>query len=129
MKTNSKEVKSIDDYINQFSDETKSKLELIRKAIQSAAPKSVEIISYGMPAFRQNKTLVYFAAYKNHIGFYPTASPIKVFSKELKNYKTSKGAIQFPLDKKLPLTLISKIIKYRVKEVEETFKTKKKNLK
>ena len=129
MKTNSKEVKSIDDYINQFSDETKSKLELIRKAIQSAAPKSVEIISYGMPAFRQNKTLVYFAAYKNHIGFYPTASPIKVFSKDLETYKTSKGTIQFPLDKKLPLTLISKILKYRVKEVQETFKTKKKNLK
>ena len=129
MKTNSKEVKSIDDYINQFSDETKSKLELIRKAIQSAAPKSVEIISYGMPAFRQNKTLLYFAAYKNHIGFYPTASPIRVFNKELQIYKTSKGAIQFPLDKKLPLTLISKITRYRVKEVQKTFKTKKENLK
>ena len=129
MKSNSKEVKSIDDYINLFSDETKSKLELIRKAIQRAAPKSVEIISYGMPAFRQNKTLLYFAAYKNHIGFYPTASPIRVFNKELQIYKTSKGAIQFPLDKKLPLTLISKITRYRVKEVQKTFKTKKENLK
>ena len=116
MKTTIKAVKSIDDYINQFPDDIKSKLETIRTAIKKAAPKSVEVISYGMPAFKQNKVLVYFAAGKNHIGFYPTPKPIIVFSKELEGYKTSKGAIQFPLDKKIPLTLISRITKYRVKE-------------
>ena len=116
MKTNSKEIKSIDDYINQFPDEIKSKLEKIRAAIKKAAPKSTEVISYGMPAFKQNKVLVYFAVGKNHIGFYPTPNPINVFSKELEAYKTSKGAIQFPLDKKIPLTLISKITRFRVKE-------------
>ncbi len=84
MKTNAKEIKSIDDYINQFPDEIKSKLETIRAAIKKAAPKSVELISYGMPAFKQNKVLVYFAVGKNHIGFYPTPNPIKVFNKEHK---------------------------------------------
>lgn len=116
MKTSLKEIKSIDDYINQFPDDIKNRLVTIRTAIKKAAPKSVEVISYGMPAFKQNKVLVYFAAGKNHIGFYPTPKPIVVFSKELEGYKTSKGAIQFPLDKKIPLTLISKITKYRVKE-------------
>lgn len=116
MKTNLKEIKTIDDYINQFSDDIKIRLESIRNAIKKAAPKSVEIISYGMPAFKMNKVLVYFAVSKNHIGFYPTPNPIKVFSKELESYKTSKGAIQFPLDEKIPLTLISKITRFRVKE-------------
>ncbi|RPI59432.1 MAG: DUF1801 domain-containing protein, partial [Ignavibacteriales bacterium] len=116
MKTNTKEIKTIDDYINQFSDDIKIKLESIRAAIKKATPKASEVISYGMPAFKQNKVLVYFAAGKNHIGFYPTPNPIKVFSKELESYKTSKGAIQFPLDKKIPLSLISKITKFRVKE-------------
>ncbi len=116
MKTATKEIKSIDDYIIQFPVEIKSKLETIRTAIKKAAPKSVEVISYGMPAFKMNKVLVYFAVGKNHIGFYPTPNPIKVFSRELEGYKTSKGAIQFPLDKKVPLALISKITKFRVKE-------------
>jgi uncharacterized protein YdhG (YjbR/CyaY superfamily) len=116
MKTNTKEIKAIDDYINQFPDEIKAKLESIRAAIKKAAPKATEVISYGMPAFKQNKVLVYFAVGKNHIGFYPTPNPINVFSKELKGYKTSKGAIQFPLDEKIPLTLITKITKFRVKE-------------
>lgn len=126
MKTNSKELKSIDDYVNQFPDEIKSKLETIRTAIKKAAPKSTEVISYGMPAFKQNKVLVYFAAGKNHIGFYPTPNPIIIFSKELEGYKTSKGAIQFPLDKKIPLNLVSKITKFRVKEDLELFKSKQK---
>jgi uncharacterized protein YdhG (YjbR/CyaY superfamily) len=116
MKTNSKEIKSIDDYINQFSDDIKIRLESIRSTIKKSAPKATEVISYGMPAFKQNKVLVYFAAGKNHIGFYPTPNPIIFFSKDLAVYKTSKGAIQFPLDKKIPLTLISKITKFRVKE-------------
>lgn len=109
-------IESIDDYINQFPEEIKLKLETIRAAIKKAAPKSVEVISYGMPAFKQNKVLVYFAVGKNHIGFYPTPKPIIVFNKELEGYKTSKGAIQFPLYKKIPLALISKITKFRVEE-------------
>lgn len=116
MKTATKEIKSIDDYIIQFPVEIKSKLETIRTAIKKAAPKSVEVISYGMPAFKMHKVLVYFAVGKNHIGFYPTPNPIIFFGKELEGYKTSKGAIQFPLDKKVPLSLISKIVKYRVAE-------------
>lgn len=101
-------------------------METIRAAIKKAAPKSTEVISYGMPAFKQNKVLVYFAAGKNHIGFYPTPNPIIIFSKELEGYKTSKGAIQFPLDKKIPLNLVSKITKFRVKEDLELFKSKQK---
>ncbi|MBK7632011.1 MAG: DUF1801 domain-containing protein [Ignavibacteriales bacterium] len=116
MKQNTDKIKSIDDYINQYPDEIKSKLKTIRATIMKAAPKATEVISYGMPAFKQNKVLVYFAVNKNHIGFYPTANPIKVFSKELEVYKTSKGAIQFQLDEKIPLALVSKITKFRVKE-------------
>jgi len=116
MKTKLKKINSIDDYINQFSDDIKILLEAIRAAIKKATPKATEVISYGMPAFKLNKVLVYFAVGKNHIGFYPTPNPIIIFSKELETYKTSKGAIQFPLDKKIPIALISKITKFRVKE-------------
>jgi uncharacterized protein YdhG (YjbR/CyaY superfamily) len=116
MKNQSKQIKTIDKYINQFPDDIRSKLEAIRITIQKATPKAKEVISYGMPAFKLNKVLVYFAAYENHIGFYPTATPIKVFEKELENYETSKGAIKFRLDKKIPLSLIAKITKFRVNE-------------
>ena len=113
----------IEEYISKFPEDTQIILQQIRAAIKKAAPKSTEVISYGMPAFKQNKVLVYFAVGKNHIGFYPTPNPINVFSKELEAYKTSKGAIQFPLDKKIPLTLISKITRFRVKEdLENTIK-------
>lgn len=93
-----------------------SLLSQLRSAILQAAPKAVETISYGMPAFKQNKILVYYAAGKNHIGFYPTPKPIVHFAKELTGYKTSKGAIQFPLDKPLPLALIKKIVRFRKEE-------------
>ena len=116
MRTNSKEIKTIDNYISQFSGDTKIKLESIRATIKKAAPQAIEVIGYGMPAFKLNNVLVYFALNKNHIGFYPTPNAIICFSKELAAYKTSKGAIQFPLYKKIPLTLISKITKFRVKE-------------
>ena len=116
MKSNSNQIKSIDDYINQFSGDIKIRLESIRAAIKKAAPNATEVIIYGMPAFKMNKVLVYFALNKNHIGFYPTPNPIKVFSEELKAYKTSKGAIQFQFTEPLPLKLISKIVKYRVAE-------------
>ena len=109
--------RNIDEYCKGFPKETQQLLAQLRTTIRKCAPGAVEIISYGMPAFKlNNKPLVYFAAYKNHIGFYPGASPVIVFKNELKVYKTSKGAIQFPLDKPLPPALVKKIVKYKVSE-------------
>lgn len=85
-------------------------------AIKKSAPEAEEKISYQIPTFYLNGNLIHFAGYKNHIGFYPTSSGIKAFKKELSKYKNSKGSVQFPLDEKLPLALIKKIVKYRVKE-------------
>lgn len=107
---------SIDAYIAGFPEETRALLEQVRITIRKAAPKAIEVISYGMPAFKQNGVLVYFAAYEKHIGFYPTASGIKHFEKEIAAYKWSKGAVQFPIGKRMPLGLITKIVKFRVKE-------------
>lgn len=84
--------------------------------IKSIASDAKEVISYGMPAYRQNQILVYFAGYSKHIGFYPTSSGIEAFKEELSVYKTSKGTVQFPLDKPLPLDLISNIVKFRQEE-------------
>ena len=95
-------------------------LEDLRLAIKQAAPEATETISYGMPAFKLKKDLVYYALNKKHIGFYPTPNPIEYFKKELEPYKTSKGAIQFPIDKPLPLTLIKKIVQFRVDEVKNS---------
>ena len=117
---------NIDEHIAAFPTHTQALLQQMRSIIQAAAPKATEVISYAMPAFKMNGVLVYFAGYKNHIGFYPSASPIKFFKTELAAFKFSKGAIQFPLDKKLPLPLIKKIVKFRVKENSEKLKAKKK---
>jgi uncharacterized protein YdhG (YjbR/CyaY superfamily) len=111
-----KKVKSVDEYIHSFPIDIENKLEKIRQTIKKAAPKAEEVISYQMPAFKLNGMLVWYSAFKNHIGFYPTARAIEIFKKELNKYETSKGTIKFPNDKKIPLTLISKITKYRVKE-------------
>lgn len=126
MKSSNYKFTGVEEYISKFPEDIQKILQQIRAAIKKAAPKSTEVISYGMPAFKQNKVLVYFAVGKNHIGFYPTPNPIKVFSNELESYKTSKGAIQFPLDKKIPLNLISKITKLRVREDLELFKFRQK---
>lgn len=107
---------TIDEYIASFPAETQILLEQMRSIIQKAAPKAEECISYQMPAYKLHGALVYFAGYQKHIGFYPTSSGISVFQDEISNYKNSKGAVQFPLDKKLPVALITKIVKYRVKE-------------
>lgn len=103
-------------YFADFEPTQQQKLEEIRAIIKQAAPDATEVISYNMPAFKQNKVLVYYAAYKNHIGFYPTSKPIIVFADKLKNYKTSKGAVQFPLDKPIPKTLVKEMVKFRMKE-------------
>jgi uncharacterized protein YdhG (YjbR/CyaY superfamily) len=110
---------NIDDYISAFPPNVQELLKQMRDTIRKAAPKADETMSYGMPTFKLNGNLVHFAGYKNHIGFYPTPSGIEAFNKELSVYKSSKGAVQFPLDQRLPLTLITKIVKLRVKENEE----------
>ena len=108
---------TIDDYILSFPKATQIILKKIRKAIKEEAPEATEAISYGMPTFKLNGNLVHFAAYKHHIGFYPTPSGVEAFKKDLEKFKTSKGAIQFPIDKPMPLDLFKKIVKYRVKEM------------
>ena len=108
--------KSIDEYIESFPSEVQDVLRKLRQTIRTAAPEAEETISYRMPAFRLNGCLVYFAAFKNHIGFYPTSSGIRAFKKELSQYSGSKGTVRFPLGKPLPLTLISRIVKFRVAE-------------
>jgi uncharacterized protein YdhG (YjbR/CyaY superfamily) len=110
---------TINEYHSTFSEDIQEKLSQLRKTIHDAAPQSIETISYNMPAFKQQQVLVYYAAYKNHIGFYPTASPIIFFKEDLKKYTTSKGAIQFPLNEKIPIALIKKIVKFRVNEINE----------
>ena len=106
----------IDEYHQSFPEDIQIKLQQLRQAVRQAAPKATETISYNIPTFKIKKSIVHYAAYKKHIGFYPTSSPLSVFKDELAKYKTSKGAIQFPLDKPLPLALIKKIVKYRVAE-------------
>jgi uncharacterized protein YdhG (YjbR/CyaY superfamily) len=108
--------RDMDEYIALQPLNIREELEKLRSTIRAAAPKVEEVISYQMPAFNYHGMLVYFAAYKSHIGFYPTGSGIAAFKKELVNYKTSKGTVQFPIDKPLPLRLISKMVKFRVKE-------------
>lgn len=109
---------SVDEYINAQPENIKSLLEELRQIIKQTVPSAKEVISYGMPAYKANGVLVYFAANKQHIGFYPTASPIVVFKDELTAYKTSKGAIQFPIKSGIPATLVKKIVEYRVQEDE-----------
>jgi len=117
---------NIDEYIAIFPGEVQDMLEQIRATIKNAAPQAIEVISYGMPAFKLNGILVWFAAYSKHIGFYPKASGIEVFKKELSAYKKAKGSVQFPLDKPLPLELISEIVKFRLEEDMQKEKLKKK---
>ena len=116
MNKSNQKYRNIDEYHALQPAYIRETLEKLRQAIKQAAPISTETISYSMPAFRQNNVLVYYALNKAHIGFYPTPSPIIHFKKELEKYSTSKGAILFPINKPLPLTLIKKIVKFRLKE-------------
>lgn len=107
----------IETYIQQFPDEVQEILQTIRKLINDNAPGANEYFAYGMPAFKlHNKPLVYFAAFKNHIGFYATPSGHTEFQEELSKYRHGKGAVQFPLDKPIPYNLIERIVKFRVTE-------------
>ena len=116
MKPAATKFKTVDEYLSTFPPKTKSILKELRNTIKQAAPKAEELISYNMPAFKLNGMLVYYAAYKEHIGFYPTSSPIRVFKNELADYKTSKGAIQFPIEESIPMDLVKRIVKFRVNE-------------
>ncbi|ABQ27677.1 iron chaperone [Geotalea uraniireducens] len=112
----SSDMKSIDQYIQEFPKEIQALLTEMRSTIQLAAPQAIEKISYQMPTFYLNGNLVHFAAFKNHIGFYPTPSGIAAFAEKLSGYKHAKGSVQFPIDKPLPLELIKKIVEFRVME-------------
>jgi uncharacterized protein YdhG (YjbR/CyaY superfamily) len=108
--------KDIEEYITIQTPEVQILLEQMRQTIKKAAPEGEEVISYNMPAFKYHGMLVYFAAYKNHIGFYATPTGHSEFEKELSVYKQGKGSVQFPLTQPLPLGLISRIVQFRVKE-------------
>jgi uncharacterized protein YdhG (YjbR/CyaY superfamily) len=116
MAINKKIPKNIDEYVGRFPEEVQQLLKKMRLTIKRAAPKAKETISYGIPTFTLDGNLVWFAAHKSHIGFYPRASAIAAFKKELSAYKVAKGSVQFPLDEPLPLALVSRIVKFRVKQ-------------
>jgi len=118
---------TIEEYFATFPAATRELLEQVRETIKHAAPHATETISYNMPAFTLHGMLVYYAAYREHIGFYPTPSGIDAFKKELSIYKSAKGSVQFPIDQPLPLELIAKVVMYRVEENLSKAKTKKKS--
>ncbi len=125
MKPHSTAATSIDDYIASFPPEVQVLLEEVRQTIRGAAPEATETIKYAMPTFVLNGNLVYFGAFKQHIGFYPVPSGIAAFKKELSAYKMGKGSIQFPFDKPMPLDLITEIVKFRATENFERQTAKK----
>lgn len=119
--------KNIDDYIAAFPKEIQAMLEQIRATISKVAPTAEEAIKYAIPTFVLNgRNLVHFAAFKNHIGFYPTPTGIESFQKELSKYKQGKGSVQFPLDEPMPLALITKIVKFNMARNAEVIAKKKK---
>jgi uncharacterized protein YdhG (YjbR/CyaY superfamily) len=108
--------KSIDEYIATFAPNIQTLLQQLRQAIHEVAPEAEEAISYQMPAFKQNGVLVYFAAFKDHISFFPTGSGVEAFKEKIGTYKTSKGTIQFQLEQPLPLDLVKEIVRFKVRE-------------
>nr|MDO8079560.1 DUF1801 domain-containing protein [Candidatus Freyarchaeota archaeon] len=116
MERKKKQVNTINEYIATFPKQIQDILQKLRQTIKESAPQAQEAISYQMPTFKLNGNLVHFAAFKNHIGFFPTPSAVVAFKKELSEYETSKGTIRFPLDKPIPFDLVRKIVKYRVNE-------------
>ena len=119
-----KKPENIDEYIGAFPNDVQEILEKVRMTIQKAAPDAKEKISYSMPAFDQNGIVVYFAAFKNHIGLYALPSGHEAFREELSQYKSGKGSVQFPFTKPIPYSLITKIVKFRVKQNLEKAKKK-----
>ena len=115
MKGESKKFKTVDEYIAGFPPKVKARLRSMRKAIKEAAPGAEENISYNMPVYKLNGILVYYAAYKEHIGFYPMPSAIEAFRKKLEGYELSKGTVRLPHDEPLPLELIGDMVRFRVR--------------
>ena len=107
---------SVEDYIAALPADARSKVKSLRTVIRQAAPGAEEVISYNMPAFKWNGMLVWYGAHTEHVGLYPKASAITAFKDELAGYKTSKGAIQFPIKKPIPTALVKKIVKFRIEE-------------
>jgi uncharacterized protein YdhG (YjbR/CyaY superfamily) len=116
MKAKQTAAKNIDEYIADFPTDIREKLQKVRATIRKAAPQAEETIKYQMPTFTLKGNLVHFAAYKNHIGFYPAPAGIESFKKEISAYESGKGTLRFPTDKPIPFGLISKIVKFRVKK-------------
>jgi uncharacterized protein YdhG (YjbR/CyaY superfamily) len=116
MRTKHSVPRNIDDYIGLFPPDVRAILQRLRTTIRKAAPDAQETISYHIPAFKQNGILVYFGGFKKHVGFFPTSNGIEKFKHELAGYKGAKGSVQFPFDQPMPYGLISKIVKFRVKE-------------
>jgi uncharacterized protein YdhG (YjbR/CyaY superfamily) len=116
MTPNQEAPQTIDAYIAGYPEEVQAILQQIRRTIHETAPEATEAISYGMPTFKLHGNLVHFAAFKNHIGFYPVPSGMAAFQEELAAYKQGKGSVQFPLDKPMPLDLIRRIVEFRVQE-------------
>ena len=117
MKTTGGPPKNIDEYVVAFPREVQKILQQVRATIKKAAPDAEEAIKYRIPTFVLNGNLVHFGAFKRHIGFYPTSSGIEAFKRELAGYKSARGSVQFPLDEPMPLRLIERIVRFRVKEV------------
>ena len=116
MRASRKVFRTMDEYIVTFPRNVQVILKELRRTIRDSAPEAEEAITYGMPAFKLNGNLVFFAAFKNHIGFYPTPSAIEAFKEELSDYEVSKGTIRFPMNRPVPLDLVRRIVTYRVKE-------------
>lgn len=121
MRERMKAYKDIDEYISTFPKTTQEILQKVRRTIQKAAPEAAEKISYGIPTFHFNGNLVHFAAYEHHIGFYPGAAGIATFLHEMDGYTTSKGTVQFPLNKPIPYNLIEKITSFRVEQNKNSY--------
>ena len=119
---------NFEEYLADCRVETHEPLRSIRQAIKAAAPAAEEIMSYSMPAFRQGGMLAWYAVHTHHIGFYPRASAIDAFKKELSAYKTANGSVQFPLDKPIPLELVSKMVRFRLRENQQKAQLKRKKL-
>lgn len=119
-------IRTVDEYIAQFPPEVGEKLKELRAAVLEAAPDATEKISWGMPAYSLNGMLVYFAAFKNHIGFFPEANGVAAFLPKLDGYKTSKGTIQFPLSKPVPLDLVREVVRFKVNINAQKAQNKKK---
>jgi uncharacterized protein YdhG (YjbR/CyaY superfamily) len=127
MKTANEPPRNIDEYIAGFPRDVQEILRQMRSTIRKAAPDAEEAIKYRMPTFVLHGNLVHFAAFKNHIGFYPTPSGIEEFKDELSRYESAKGSVQFPIDEPMPLRLVDRIVQFRVKEAQAKSTAKKRN--